>query len=820
METLLQDIRFGFRMLVKNPTVTLVASLTLALGIGANTAIFSTLNGLFLRPLPVANADRLTVIAGEVKGQQDARFELSYLDYRDVRAQATAFSDVLAYSLNLIAVDYENHADSILVSHVSDNYFSALGLKPAAGRLLYGAETEQRGHEPVIVLSYAYWQKRFNGDAGIVGKQIRMNGRPATVLGVTPEGFHGLFSVIDMQAYVPMGIRTLWSDNEDFWTKRDTRGLKVFGVLKPGVSMKEAQSSLDVVMGRLAQQYPENKNFGARIYPERQARPEPDPSNGTMIASAVFMGLAGVVLLLACTNVVNIVLVRSTARGREMAIRAALGAARTRLVRQMITESTLLTLLGGIGGMALGAWVSHMLGTIHIVILGSPLLFDFPFDWRVFVCGIAAALVTGVLVGVAPALRASRADMNQVLNEGSRGVVAGSNRSLLRNGLVVVQVACSLILLVVTGLFVRSARNAERVYLGFDPSHVLNATFDTRTLGYDKTRARRFYRELEENLRHVPGVQSAAIATTVPMGVSSSSDHIYIEGKSSSSKESAPQVRYNSVGVRYFETMRVPVLRGRTFAEQDNDQAPRVAVVNEVMAHQFWPSEDAIGKRFSVEGPGGPFIEIVGLTKQGKYAGPAEDPTPFFYLPMEQQGELIGIIQVRTASDPEAMGPELTRQIHALAPTLPIVDLQSMDSVLQGVNGLFLFRMATRFSGALGLVGLMLAMVGVYGVISYAAALRTHEIGVRMALGANRSSILKMVLRQGFILIGIGVAAGLVLAVLAGMAIKAMLVNVSPADPLTLGVAAAFLCAVGLLASFVPARRAMNIEPLKALRYD
>ncbi|MFI5103686.1 MAG: ADOP family duplicated permease, partial [Terriglobales bacterium] len=638
--------------------------------------------------------------------------------------------------------------------------------------------------------------------------------------GVAPEGFHGLYSVIDMQAYVPMGIRSLWSDNEDFWTKRDTRGLRVFGVLKPGVSMKEAQSSLDVVMGRLAQQYPENKNLSARIYPERQARPEPDPSNGTMIAGVVFMGLAGVVLLLACTNVVNIVLVRSTARGREMAIRAALGAARTRLVRQMITESTLLTLLGGIGGMALGAWVSHMLGNIHIVVLGSTLLFDFPFDWRVFVCGIAAALITGVLVGVAPALRASRADMNQVLNEGSRGVVAGSNRSLLRNGRVVVQVACSLILLVVTGLFVRSARNAEHVYLGFEPSHVLNATFDTRTLSYDKVRARRFYRELEENLRRVPGVQSAAIASSVPMGVSSSSDHIYIEGHSSDRKESAPQVRYNAVGVRYFETMRVPLLRGRTFTEQDNDQAPRVAVVNEAMAHKFWPNEDAIGKRFSVEGPGGPFMEIVGLTKQGKYTGPAEDPTPFFYVPMEQGNELIGTIQVRTAGDPESMGPELVRQIHALAPTLPIVDLQGMDSVLQGVNGLFLFRMATRFSGALGMVGLMLAMVGVYGVISYAAALRTHEIGVRMALGADRGSILKMVLRQGFVLIGIGVAAGLVLAVLAGLAIKVMLVNVSPADPVTLAVASAFLCAVGLLASFIPARRAMNIEPLKALRQD
>lgn len=532
------------------------------------------------------------------------------------------------------------------------------------------------------------------------------------------------------------------------------------------------------------------------------------------------MLLAGMVLLLACTNVVNIVLVRSTSRAREMAIRAALGAARIRLVRQMITESTLLALLGGIGGMALGAWVSHLLGNIRIMVLGSPLLFDFPFDWRVFACGMIAALVTGLIVGMAPAMRASRTDLNQVLHEGSRGVVAGSNRSLLRNGLVVTQVAFSLTLLVVTGLFVRSAQNAEHVFLGFDPGHLLNATMDTRNLGYDKVRARRFYRELEERVRRIPGVQSASISANVPMGVSSDNDRVYVEGQAADRKESVPLLRFNSVGVQYFATMRIPLLRGRTFTEQDNDKAPLVAVVNEAMAQKFWPNQDVIGKRFSVEGPGGPFIEIVGLTKQGKYTGPAEDPTPFFYRPMEQDGQPVGVIQLRTAGAPEALGPDLVREIRALAPSLPIVDLQSMEQVLQGVNGLFLYRMATRFSGALGLVGLILALVGVYGVISYTASQRTHEIGVRMALGASRGSIMNMVLRQGFVLIGAGLFAGLILSVLTGTVIKSMLVNLSPADPLTLIAAALFLGGVGFLASLIPARRAMNIEPLKALRYD
>jgi putative ABC transport system permease protein len=820
MGTLLQDIRYGYRMLVKSPTVTLVAALTLALGIGANTAIFSTMNGLFLRPLPVANADRLMAVAGQVKGT-DGGYGVSYLDYRELRGQTSqAFSDVLAYNLNLVAVDYQNQADSIVVSFVSDNYFTALGLKPAAGQLIYGAAAEERGHEPVIVLGNGYWKRRFNADPNIVGQQIKINGHSATVLGVAPEGFHGLYSLIDMQAFLPMGIRTMWSDKQDFWTKRDNRDLKVFGVLKPGVSMKEAQSVTDVVMNRLAAQYPEDKNFSARLYPEKMARPEPDPSNGTAIAAIAFMSLAGLVLLLACTNVVNIVLVRSTTRAREMAIRAALGAARVRLVRQMITESTLLAMLGGIGGMMLGAWVSHLLGSIQIVVLGSPLLFDFPFDWRVFASGLLAAMITGVLVGMAPAMKASRTDLNQVLHEGSRGVVAGSNRSWLRSGLVMTQVACSLTLLVVTGLFVRSARNAEKVFLGFDPTHVLNATLDTRNLAFDKARARRFYRELEERMRQIPGVQSATIATTVPMGVSSSNSHVYVEGQSADRKDAVPDIRFNNVGVQYFETLRVPLVRGRVFTEQDNDKAPLVAVVNEYMAQKYWPKQDVLGKRFSMEGPAGPFIEVVGVSKQGKYTGPAEDPTPFFYLPMEQNNELTATIQLRTSGAPEALSQDMVREVHALAPSLPIVDIESMEHVLEGVNGLFLYRMATKFSAALGLVGLLLAMVGVYGVISYAASQRTHEIGVRMALGASRGSIMNMVLRQGFFLIGGGLVAGIALSVLVGSVIKSMLLNVSSADPLTLMVAVLLLGGVGFLASLIPARRAMNVEPLRALRYD
>jgi predicted permease len=819
MDTLFQDIRFGVRMLLKNPTVTLVAALTLALGIGANTAIFSTLNGLFLRPLPVANADRLVVIGGQMRGV-DGGTGLSYLEYQDLRSQTEGFSELIAYNLNLVGLSFNNNPETAVVSFVSENYFSGLGLKPAAGRLLYGAEVEKRGTEPEVVLSYAYWKKRFNLDPSIVGRQIKVNGRSATIVGVAPETFRGLYSIIDMQAFLPMSMRTLSSDSEDFWTKRDDRNLRIYGVLKPGVSMKQAQTNLDVVMNRLARQYPEEKNFIARIYPERLARPEADPSNSIVLVGILFMVLAGMVLLLACTNVANIILVRSTSRGREMAVRAALGAARIRLIRQLMTESVLLALIGGFCGIALGAWVSHLLGSIRIVALGSPLVFDFSMDWRVFAFGLATALVTGVLVGMAPAMRASRTNLNQVLQEGSRGVVAGSARSRMRNSLVMVQVAASLMLLVVAGLFVRSANNAEHQYLGFDPSHVLNATIDTRTMGFDKTKALRFYKDLVDHARTLPGVQSATITANVPMGYSSDAAAVYIGGRAAASKEDVPVVGNNQVDVHYFNTMRVPLLRGRAFTAQDNDKAPLVAIVNEVMAQKFWPNQDPIGKRFSLKGLEGPFIEVVGLSKQGKYGNPGENPTPFFYVPLDQSTPLVATLQLRSSIAPETLGPQVEAMVHNLVPGLPIFSLETMEQSLEGANGLFLYRMSTRFSGALGLVGLVLAMVGVYGVISYAASQRTHEIGVRMALGASRGNILLMILRQGIFLIGGGVLAGLILTVLARRGLSSLLVGITGSDPLTLALASLLLAAVGFLASLIPARRAMNVEPLKALRFD
>jgi predicted permease len=822
MRTLIQDIRYGMRMLLKNPAMTTVAALTLALGIGANTTIFSAVNGLMLRPLPVANADRLVVFDGRAQGAANSFGQFPFPDFQDIRSQAKGFSDVLGYTVSLAGMEHQGKVEPVIYSYVSATFFQSLGLKPAVGRLIYGADTEKRGTENVVVLGYEYWKKRFNGDASIVGRQVKMNGHSVMVIGVAPEGFHGTYALVDMQAYLPFGMRSLWitGDKDEYWTKRSDGDVKILGILKPGVSRQQAQVSANVVAQRLNQQFPEtHKGNAYRLYPERLARPDPDPSNGMLIVGILFMVLAGMVLLLACSNVANIVLVRATARERELAVRTALGAARSRIVRQLLTESLLLALMGAVLGTVVGVWTTRLISSIHIAVADIPIRFDFSFDWRVFSFGLAIALMTGLLVGLAPAWRAARSDFNKVLHEGSRGIL-GSGKSKVRNVLVVAQVAVSLMLLVVAGLFVRSSQNAEHTYLGFDPHNVLNLTMETRTIGFDQPRTEQFFRELEDRVRVLPGVESASIAASVPMGYSNEAGHVFAEGQTQSSKEAAPLAFLNVVDPGYFPTMRVPLLRGRIFTDQDTARTPKVAVVSEAMANKLWPGQDAVGKRFSDTAPSGPFLEVVGVIKQGKYTDPVDTTTMYYYQAIAQSFRSFVTLQLRTAGSPEALIPEVEKQIHSLAPSLPVTDVQTMEQSLGGVNGFFLYRMGSRFTVVLGLLGLVLALVGVYSVISYVASQKTHEIGVRMALGAGRGDILKMVLRQGFVLVGAGLIAGLVMTFLAARGIGSLLVGVSPSDPVTLISVAILLAAVGLVASYIPARRAMNIEPLRALKYE
>jgi predicted permease len=667
------------------------------------------------------------------------------------------------------------------------------------------------------VLGYSYWQKRFGGDPGIVGKQALIDGQEATIIGVAPKGFQGTTFALDFDGYVPLNMM---SEEDAAWNDRKSAALVVMGRLKPGVSLRQAQSSVNVIAERLAEQYPAtDKGVTVRVIPERLARPQPFANNIVPFIAGIFLALAALVLLLACMNVVNILLVRATMRQRELAIRAAMGATRGRLMRQLLTESIVLALFGGVGGLMLGVWAS---GAIASLLPASrfPVSLDFSFDWRVFAYAMGAALLTGTLVGLWPALRAGRADVSGVLQGSGRSDTAGVSRHRLRSVLVVAQVGGSLVLLIVAGLFVRSLMRAQRADLGFDPDHVLNVTMDPREVGYDEARTKNFYRDLEARVRALPEVQSASLAFSVPMGTVNDGSSIYIEGHTLAPGQQPPVVIYNHVDAPYFDTMRIPLLRGRAFRENDDEKAPLVAIVNQTMAHQFWPNEDPIGKRFSVKSATGPFVEIVGLTGNGKYVFIGWDREPYFYVPLAQNYMAYRTLQVRTSVLPETLTTQIQSEVRALDPNMPVSDVQTMRQSLSGGNGFFIFQIGAILAAAMGIVGLTLAVVGVYGVVSFAASQRTHEIGIRMALGADRRDILRLMLRQGLVLVVGGVVAGALLAWALTRSMATLLVGVSPTDALTFVTATLLLGGIGLWACYVPARRAMNLDPMVALRYE
>src|SRR5580700_5236854 len=817
-----KDLRYAFRTLTKNPGFTFIGIMTLALGMAVNTTLFSVINGFLLRPLPVPHPEQIAVLSLQ-QSSLPGNYHFSYPDYEDLRDQADSFSDIFAYRLTLAGVVFDQKADHSIISRVSSNYFSSLGIKPAFGRLILPSEGRTPRADPIMVLGYSYWRRRFNGDPHVAGKKVEVNGNPFTVVGVAPPEFHGTYSGLDTDAYIPFSAEP----NEDpdnpiqkIWSSRSSRTLTVMGRLKPGITMKQATATLNVVSQRIAQEHPDTeKGFTVRLYPEKLARPEPDPQNPIPLAAIAFMSMAGLVLLVACFNIANVLLVRATVRQREMAIRAALGAGRGRLVRQYLTESLLLSFLGGGAGLLVGTWAAGILGSLR---LGSdlPIQFDFHPDARVYLFALAAVLLTGLVVGIMPALRAARADVMTVLHEGGRGSSSGPRRQLARNALVVAQVAGSLVLLIVAGLFVRSLDKAQKIDLGFNPDHVLDLSVDVAQIGYQEPRGRTVYRDMESRIRALPGVESVAQAFTTPMSLISTGDRLTFENQILEPGQQPPDINYNIVTTGYFDTLQIPLLRGRKFAEADSEKAPLVAIINQNMAKKCWPDEDALGRRFSIKGPAGPFIEVVGIVQDGKYQDVTEDPQPFFYMPFEQNYMSMRTIHVRTSVPPETLGLQLESQIHELAPDVPITQVQTMRESLEGANGFFFFRFGAQITAVMGILGLILAVVGIYSVVSYAAAQRTQEIGIRVAMGATSRDILKMVLRQGLGVVGIGLALGLMIALAGTRLLSGLFMGIKPTDPLTFTVVVLMLTAIALFACWIPAQRATRIDPLVALRHE
>ncbi len=822
IETVILDVRYGLRLLAKNPGLTAMAGLTLALGIGVNTAIFSVANAVFRRGLPAREPGQLVGLSFRHSGKLGQPY-FSFPDFGDIRRESVCFAEIFAYRIGLDGFQTGDRADQVITSFVTGNYFTSLGLNPALGRLILPSEGGVPGSDPVLVLGYSYWQERFAGDANILGKQVEVDGHTLTVIGVAPQGFRGLLgAAVDVQGYLPINMFSIEGRNRGWASDRTSRSLYIMGRLRSGTSPVQAQASLDVIADRLAQQYPKDwRDAVIETYPAEAANTLFAPSRHTyriaQLASGLFLAMAGLVLLVACFNVANILLVRAAARQHEIAVRAALGASHSRLIRQILSESLLLALFGGTAGIALGGVASRMMGSIHLR-AGVPVHLDFTFDWRVFTFALACAVLSGIVVGIVPAARAARADPGESLHEGGRCIASGQH--YLRNALVVGQLAGSMVLLVVAGLFVRSFQKASQLELGFDPHHVLDMSMDPGQMGYDHERGRRFYKDVLARVCALPGVQTASLAFSFPGSEYSEDERVYIEGSLPPPGQAGPTVFDNSVSYGYFETMGIPIVEGRAFEETDSQDAPRVAVVNQIMAREFWPGEDPIGKRFKLSSDSDTWIQIVGVAGNSRVQDLTAIVPPYFYLPLDQDYSQLVTLQVRTTGPPEDMVQEIERQIHALAPGLPIFGVQTLEQALNGPKGFFHYWLGSRLSTVLGLLGLLLAVIGVYGVMSNSASQRTHEIGIRVALGAQKSDVLRLVVGQGLKLTLIGMVIGIASALVLTRFLSNLIYGVTPTDPLTFMAVSLTLTAVALLASYLPARRAVRVDPMVALRYE
>ena len=823
MGTLLQDLRFALRQLGRSPSFAVTAVLTLALGIGANTAIFSLVNSLLLKPLPVANPGQITTLTPrENNGPQQGA--LSWNEYKEVREHTgKSFSDVIAYTLGLDGMAVPGQQpDRLLTSYVSGNFFDGLGLKPAAGRLFVRSEGEILNQDPVIVLSYDYWKKKFNGDLNVVGRTVTLDGHPMSIVGVAPKGFQGLQSFLSIAAFLPLSEVPVGGTPADAMNNWQNRMFIVNARLRPEASLKQAREELGLVAQEINRLHPDvEKQLTIEAYPEAALRINTGGDPNTMfIIAGLFLSLAVMVLFLACVNVANLVLVRATVREREMAIRTALGARRSRLVRQMITESVTLALIGGVTGVMLGMWASRVLGQVDLH-ADLPVVLAFNFDWRIFLYSFSIALLGGVIVGVVPALRIAKANVNTVLHEGARGVTAG--RHWLRDGLVALQIAGSLVLLVVAALFVRSLSAMQTMDFGFKPDHVLNLAIDGNEIGLADPQMRELASNIGLRLHQIAGVDFVSHANAVPLGYfGNSGEKMLIDGAPVPANPSDANASYNVVSPEYFSVMGIDLLSGRAFTDADNDHGRDVAIVSESTAKKFWPNQNAIGHTFGMASQKDRKLEVVGIARDAEFQlfNDAKSQ-PYFYIPYTQhsQGNTLMVFQLRTEPDPLALAPTVTKAIHDLAPQLPVFQVQTMREGLYTGNGLLLFQIGASLAAILGGLGLALAVIGLYGVISYTVGRRVHEIGLRMALGATRGTIFRMIYRQSILIVVAGLGAGLAVALLMAKTVGGFVV-VSVWDPVTYAGVGLVLTIAALASCYFPARRAMTVEPMVALRED
>ena len=812
------DLRYSVRQLRAYPVFTAAAVLTLALGIGPNAAMATIISGIF-RPLPVAEAHQMTVLATTLSANRRVRQRLAYPDLQDYKSSSAAFSDMAAWDLNPVGLTADGQTDRLMATVVSGDYFSTLRLEPAAGRLILPSDGELGGAEPIVVLGHSYWTRRFGASPSIVGRDVRIDGRPFTVVGVAPEGFHGTFTLMSSDAYLPLELfqsRARLSD-------RDVLSVRVIARLKPGMALGEARASVETVAARLEQDHPAtNAGRRVRVYAERLARPEPQNESQGVVLAALFLMLVGAVLLIACANVLGLFLARGLGRGREMAIRAALGASRWDLVRLCLIEALAIALLGAVAGA--GAGLAAVRGLAAAAsIPGFPLFLDFRLDWATLTYLTMLMIVSTLLIGLLPAIRASRVNPRSDLS-GSMTATHGRRRQLIRKGLAAAQMAASVVLLVVCGLFMRSLQGLQSADLGFDATRVLLASTDPGAVGYDAGRARAFYESIDAALEALPEVEFAAASAFVPFSTSNSTAYVAADGQPAPSSTTGLLADRHFVSGDYFQVMGTPVRRGRGFTTADTQASPKVAVVNETLAARLWPGTDPLGRRLRASADPDSWLEVVGLVPDARYrrAEVGGSTEPRYFVPLEQFDHLARTLHVRARSgSPDMLAPALQAAIRRLDPAVPVYDVYPLERhVSDSGAGFGGAKGAAMVTGILGVLALALALVGTYGVLSFTVRARTREIGIRIALGFEPGRVFRMLLWETWSIALVGVAIGLALSIAAGKTMDGFLFGVVPYDPATLATVVIVMGGVSTMVGFLPARRAARVNPIDTLRYE
>jgi predicted permease len=810
------DLRYAFRSLLKRPSFTIVAVLTLALGIGINTTVFSLANSVFLRQLPVASPHNLVwVFSGDDNPS-------SYPEYLEYRNQADLFAGVLASEWSALNLGSNGQARRVEGALVSANYFDVLGVTPKFGRAF--SSEEDKTPSPVAVISYSLWQRQFNADPNVIGKPLVLNGHAFTVIGVAPSEFVGTEEAFPREIWIPLLTKgvvrpgPLQTPNDPL-NDRSARTLDVMARLKQGVSLRSAQAAMNVVASRLAQSYPEsNANFRIALYGAGNGRPffrsllKP--------VTQILLAVVGLILLIACANVGNLLLSRAAGRRKELAIRLTLGATRRRLIAQLMTESVLLACAGGLAGLILNFWLINFLAAMKPPV-PLPLNIEFHTDWRVLIFTLVISILAAIVFGLIPAIKSSKNDLVPALKDQADQL--GDRRSFfsLRNTLVISQVSLSIVVLIGAGLFLRSLNHARAIEPGFDASHVLTLSFHTNAQGYDEKKARQFYQQLTERIEALPGVNNVSVAQSAPLSffyAPALGAPMFPEGHEPPPGSNPPFGGLNIVGPNFFKTISVPLKLGRDFNDQDQEGAPRVAIVNETLVHNFFSDANPLGQKIRMLGRRTGSYEIVGVVKDSKYRSLGEDPTPYVFVPYAQNPQPAMSVHVQTSTDPKQLTATIRREVQSLDPNLPAFNVMSLADNIE--ISLFPARLGALLLGVFGALALLIASIGIYGVMSFGVSERTREMGIRMALGAQRRDVLRLVISQGMFVAVIGVAIGAGLALVSTRVVSSYLYEVSTTDPLTFAGIALILLGVALLACYVPARRATRVDPLEALRYE